>query len=241
VPLSVSSAPQGPLPGAAPAGLPRSLALRAAGVLVVSAGIAAGVATLTTGPVAGPSLASPPIAASLPEIRTIPSVESASFAILRRDRAATDAFTAIRSGAGPLGANPALARAVALPSVPLAPRLVSVVPANGSVCLRILLARDLASWQCQPAALADRGALRVVLGPVAAPRAGARVSPSPAGEGFLLGLVPDGVPTVTITVAHGLTRTIVVHNNVYAVQVHAPKAIAFTLPGHRTVTYPVRY
>jgi hypothetical protein len=241
VPVSASSTPQLPLPGAAPAGLPRSLALRAAVVLVVSAGTAAGVATLTAGPATGSSPSSPPTAARLPEIRAIPSAESTPFAILRRERAATDRFAAIRSGAGPFGANPALARSVALPSAPLAPRLVSVVPANGSVCLRILLARDLASWQCQPASRADRGALRVVLGPVAPRRAGAPLSPSPAGEGFVLGLVPDGVPTVTITAAHGLTRTIAVHSNVYAAQVHAPKTIALTLPGHRTVSYPVRY
>ena len=241
MPVGVSSAPQLPLPGAAPAGFPRSLALRAVVVLVASAGIAAGVATLTAGPVAGSSRSSPASAATLPEIRTVPAAESASFGILRRERAATDSFTAIRSGAGPFGANPALARSVALPSVRLAPRLVSVVPANGSVCLRILLARDLASWQCQPAALADRGSLRVVLGPVAPRHAGARLAPSLAGDQFLLGLVPDGVPAVTISTAHGLTRTIVVHSNVYAAQVQAPKAIAFTLPGHRTVTYPVRY
>ena len=210
-------------------------------MLVASAAIAAGVTTLTAAPATDSSSLSPATAASLPEIRTIPAAESAAFSILRRDHAATDSFTAIRSGAGPFGANPALARSVALPSGGLAPRLVSVVPANGSVCLRILLATDLASWQCQPAARADRGSLRVVLGPVARLRAGARLAPALAGDQYLLGLVPDGVPTVTITAAHGLTRTIVVRSNVYATRVHAPRAITFTLPGHRTVTYPVRY
>lgn len=241
MPITASSAPQLPLPGAGSARLPRSLALRGAIVLVASAAFAAGVATLTAAPVTNSSSLSRAAATSLPEIRTIPPAESAAFSILRRARATTDSFTAIRSGAGPFGANPALARSVALPPVRLAPRLVSVVPANGSVCLRILLARDLASWQCQPVALAGRGSLRVVLGPVARMRAGARLAPPAAGDQYLLGLVPDGVPTVTVTAAHGLTRTIVVHSNVYATRVHAPKAIAFTLHGHRTVTYPVRY
>jgi hypothetical protein len=237
VPISVSSAPQLPRPRAAVAGLAGSLAVRAVLVAVTSALVAGAVATLTSSP-SRPG--APSRAARVPEIRTVPGAEWASFAILRRARTATDSFKAIRSGVGPSGANPALARFAALPSTRLAPLVVSVVPASGSVCLRILLAKDLASWQCQSTARALRGALRVVLGPVGSSPKGPPLAAAPASEDFVVGLVPDGVPSVKITAAHGPPRTVLVHSNVYAARVRAPQAIAFTLPGHRSVSYPAR-
>jgi hypothetical protein len=235
VPLGISSAPQLPRPRAAVAGLAGSLIVRAVLVALASALVAGAVATLTSAPSGAPSPA-----ARLPEIRTIPAAERAAFGILRRDRVATDSFQPIRAGAGPSGANPALARHAALPSARLSPLVVSVVPANGGVCLRILLAADLASWRCQPTALAASGALRVVLGPVGPSPKGTPPTPSPGGEDFVVGLVPDGVTTVTITAAHGLTRTVAVRSNVYGARVHAPRAITFTLSGHRSISYSLR-
>jgi hypothetical protein len=43
---------------------------------------------------------------------------------------------------------------------------------------------------------------------------------------------------VTITAAHGVTRTVVVRSNVYAATIFAPKTIALMLPGHRATSYP---
>lgn len=237
MPISVSSAPQLPRPRAAVAGLAGSLAGRAVVVALASALLAGGIAAVTSAP-SRPGVSSR--VARVPEIRTVPAAEWASFGILRRKRTATDSFRALAAGAGPSGANPGLARLAAPASARLAPLVVSVVPAEGSVCLRILLATDLASWQCQPTARALRGALRVVLGAVGSSRAGTPLAPTPASWAFLVGLVPDGVPTVTVTAAHGLTRTLPVHGNVYAARVRAPRAIAFTLPGRRSVSYAAR-
>jgi hypothetical protein len=211
------------------------VALRAVAVLVASAGIAAAVATLTSG-----SSSSAPVAprtsapAARTEIQTVPAAESASFGILRRTRTATDSFKEIQAGAGPFGANPALARSVGVPRGSLAPRLVSVVPANGELCLRVLLAEGIARWWCQPTALAARGRLIVGLRPSG--RVGAP-APTPTSSQFVIGLVPDGVPAVTISTQRGLTRTVAVHSNLYATQIFAPKTISFTLSGHGTTRY----
>jgi hypothetical protein len=205
-------------------------------VLVASAGIAAAVASLTAG-----SSPSAPVAprqsnpAARTEIQKVPAAESASFGILRRSRTAADSFKAIEAGAGPLGANPALARSVVVPPGSLAPRLVSVVPANGELCLRLLLADGIAKWWCRPTALAARGMLVVGLRPYSV---GAAV-PTPTSSQYVIGLVPDGVPAVTISTERGLPRTVGVHSNLYATQLFAPQAISFTLPGHGTVSYQV--
>jgi hypothetical protein len=204
-------------------------------VLVAAAALAAGVATLTSGPSSSAPLAIHPASPAAPaEIQTVPQAESAAFGILRRSRTATDSFKEIQAGAGPFGANPTLARSVGVPSGSLAPRLVSVVPANGGVCLRVLLGAANANWWCQPTALAARGRLIVGLRPAGPP--GAPVT-APTGNQFIVGLVPDGVPAVTISTGRGPTRTIVVHSNVYAAQVFAPKTISLTLPGHGTTSY----
>jgi hypothetical protein len=46
------------------------------------------------------------------------------------------------------------------------------------------------------------------------------------------------VSAVRIHTARGLTRTVAVHDNVYAVTIFAPKTISLMLPGHRAASYP---
>jgi len=207
-------------------------------VLVVSAGVAAGVGTLTSG--SGPS--TPPATRSLgatrPEIRAISPAESASFGILRRPRRPADAFAALQAGAGPLGSNPSLARSVAVPAGALAPRRLSVVPANGNVCLRMAFSSGFAYWQCRTTPQAIDGALIVGLRPTGALHGARPSSPPRVSSQFIVGLVPDGVSAVTITAAHHVTRTVAVHSNVYAATIFAPETISLRLPGDRATSYP---
>ena len=122
----------------------------------------------------------------------MPRAESAAFAILRRARTVSDSFKEIQPGGGPFGANPALARSVGVPAGSLAPRLVSVVPANGGVCLRILRAEGIANWWCQPTALAARGGL--IIGQIQAMcwRTGCGLPPGQNGRNVRS--VSSGVP-----------------------------------------------
>ncbi len=232
----LSPAPQVALPEARPAGPSRSLALRAALVCLACAGLAAAVANLSAG--SGPSAPSVPATASAnaaPELSAVPTAEAAAFGILRRPRTAADAFRQIRPGTGPLGANPALARTAlaAASRAPLLPRLISVVPAATGVCLRVLEAPGYAQWWCMPTARATRGSLIVAL-----------LAPSPtprqASRQFVLGLVPDGVATVTIQTAGGVGHKIAVRSNVYATAVFRPVSITFKLPGRGLVSYRIR-
>ncbi len=203
-------------------------------MLVVSAALAAGVGTLTSS--SGPTPVNRPIA-TRPEIHAISQAEAASFGILRRSRRPTDAFAPLQAGAGPLGANPSLARSVAVAAGALAPRRLSVVPANGNVCLRLLFADGLAYWQCRTTEQAIGGALIVGLRPTGALHGARPTTPPRISSQFIVGLVPDGVSAVTITAARGVTRTVAVHSNVYAATIFAPKTITFMLPGHRASRY----
>ena len=221
---SVSSAPR----VVNAAGSRRSLALRAAAVLAVSAAASAGVASLSD--------ASRPAGTALPgEITAVPASESSAFGILRSPRSAADDFRAIRPGTGPLGANPSLARTALRPTERdgLAPRLVSVVPASGAVCLRLLITSAESRWWCAGEAAADRGALTVALlpaGPV----------PHQRSRQFVVGLVPDGVRSVTIGSFGGDGHKVRVSRNVYATEVFAPASISFQLPGRGTVSARIR-
>jgi hypothetical protein len=215
-----------------------SLALRAVAVLVVSAAAAAGVGTLTSGSRPPASPATRAIGATRSEIHAISQAQSVSFGILRRARRPGDSFTALHAGAGLLGSNPALARSVAVPPGALAPRLLSVVPANGNVCLRMLFGSGLAYWQCRTTRQAIGGALIVGLRPTGVLHAGRPVAPPRISSQFIVGLVPDGVSAVTIHAALGVTRTVAVHDNVYAATIFAPTTISLMLPGHRAASYP---
>jgi hypothetical protein len=218
------STPRVLLADAGPARPARSTALRAGLVLVVSAALAAAVATLTAGSGAPPHRAPLPV----PEIRAVPAREAALFHILSASRRADDAFVPLRSGSGPLGANPTLARTVREPRGTLSSGLVSVVPARDAVCLRVPVAHVLAQWWCQPIAAAARGEL---LGAI---RPSGRLRPS---EQLIVGLVPDGVRSVLITDVNGARHTVTVRRNVYDAQIYAPQTVRIELPGHRVVRY----
>ncbi|HVC84358.1 MAG TPA: hypothetical protein VNC12_03815 [Solirubrobacteraceae bacterium] len=214
-----------------------SLAFRAVAVLVVSAGIAAVVGTLTAGSSSPPPFTRS-IPATRPEIHAIAPAESAFFAVLRRPRRPGDSFATLHAGAGPLGSNPSLARSVAVPAGALAPRLLSVVPANGNVCLRMLFKSGLSYWQCRTTQQAIGGALIVGLRPTGALHGGRPTAPPRISSQFIVGLVPDGVSAVTIHGARGGARTVVVRSNIYATTTFAPKTISFRLPGRGATTYP---
>jgi hypothetical protein len=228
--------PQVALPGARPAGSLRSLALRAVGICALSGALAAGAAAIFQGGGGkAPQTVAAPFAARAPEISSVPAAEAAAFGVLRRPRTAADAFREIRAGSGPFGANPGLARRAPVPasSSPLAPSLVSVVPAANGVCLRLLERRAFAQWWCLPTARAASGALIVgLLPPSPSPRA--------ASNQYLLGLVPDGVSSVEITSADGAGHKVAVRSNVYATAAFRPVSIAFKLPGGGLVRYRVR-
>jgi hypothetical protein len=233
---SAQAAPQVALPGARPAGPLRSLALRAIAVCALSGGLAVGAATLLGG---GSGSATPPpppaFRAGAAPVGVVPAAEAAAFGVLRRPRTTADSFRQLRRGAGPYGANPTLARSVPLPPSrsALAPQLVSVVPASGGVCLRVLARAGYAQWWCLPMAQATLGSLTV-----------AQLPPSPtphaAGTQYLLGLVPDGVSTVEIRSADGTGHKVAVQSNVYATAAFRPVSIAFELPGRGPVTHRIR-
>jgi hypothetical protein len=221
-----SSAPRVPPASARSAGWTRSLALRAAGVLVVSVAAAAGLSSaLSAGtgtPVVRPR-------AALPEVRTVPAAEAAAFAILRQPLHASDAFAQIHPGAGPDGANPNLARTLREPAGGLSAGTVSVVPADGWVCLRVpFVGIRAAQWWCQTLAQARAGRLLMALRPA---------GPLRASDQLLIGLVPDGVRSVTITAAGGVRRVVAVRENVYDTQIYTPRTIAIDLPRRGTLSY----
>lgn len=202
----------------------RSLALRALLVLVVSAGLAGTVAKLT----APAGTARPAGLSPVAEVHSVPAGEAALFAILRRPRTAADAFTAVRAGAGPDGANPSLARSVREPASALSRGLVSVVAARGGVCLRVPVGTRLSQWWCQHTALAARGLLLMASRPPGRLRASNQV---------IVGLVPDGVRSVVIAAAGGVRRVVDVHDNVYDAQIYAPVSVSIVLPGGKRVRY----
>jgi hypothetical protein len=136
---------------------------------------------------------------------------------------------ALYRGSGPFGANPALARTLSEPRGPLSLGTVSIVPANGSVCLRIPLVEAGAQWWCQPLAFARMGKLIAALRPA---------GPLRASEQLLVGLAPDGVNEVTVSSADGSQRSLPVRSNVYDAQIFAPKSIAIDVPGVGLRRYP---
>jgi hypothetical protein len=183
-----------------------------------AAGAVAASSLLFTAPVASHAR----IAPTLTEVRAVPPAEAAAFAILRRPLRATDVFAAVHPGSGPVGANPSLARTLNEPIGGLSVGVVSVVPANGWVCLRVPFAQGGAQWWCQTLALARMGKLVLALRPA---------GPLRAGEQLLVGLVPDGVRTVTVSGAGGVRHTVPVRSNVYDAQIYAPQTISINLPG----------
>ena len=161
--------------------------------------------------------ATPPAA-----VAAVSPAQAASFAILRRPLRASDAFAPLHAGAGPLGANPDLARTLREPRGGLSAGLVSVVPASSAVCLRVPFTDGAAQWWCQGLARARAGNLILALRPPGALSAG--------GVQVLVGLVPDGVRSVTVITA-GAARVVRVRDNVYDVALIAPRTVSMVIPG----------
>lgn len=202
-------------------------------MLVLSAGLAVGVAKLTTGSAAGgpgggaaalPNAASP----NVPAVRSVPAGEAALFGVLRSARTRGDRVATLRAGAGPLGANPALARVVREPRRGLSAGVVAVVPARGAVCLRVPYGRVIAQWWCQRTGLAARGLL------LSAVRPGGRLR---ASDQLIIGLVPDGIRTVLVSAAGGVRRVVPVRENVFETQIYDPRRVVIELPSGRAVSY----
>lgn len=236
----LTPAPRVALHSAARGRRARSTALGVAAVFTASAAIAVVAAHLTAPGSASETTAPAPVfvplRANVAEITAMPANESAFLAILRRPARASDTVHAILAGAGPFGANASLARTAAIATASLAPTRVSVVPANGGVCLRVLeavVAQRTSSWHCTPTALAARGALIVTLLPAGA-------IPRTAGAQYVIGLVPDGVDRVTISTAAGTARAVGVRDNVYTTQLNGPRRVSFTVPGLGTISEPIR-
>jgi hypothetical protein len=185
--------------------------------LLISAALAAASSALLSG--SAPTRV--PAPSPVGEIQAVPPAAAVSFAILRRPPRPIDAFVVVRPGAGPLGANPALARTVREPAGGLSAGYVSVVPADGAVCLRVPVAARGAQWWCQTLALAREGRLIMALRPAGKLR---------TSEQLLIGLVPDGVRSVTVT-ADGVRRSVPVRSNVYDAQIYDPQQVSIELPG----------
>jgi len=101
------------------------------------------------------------------------------------------------------------------------------------VCLRLLTAAGSAEWWCLPTAQASQGRLFVAMLPASA-------KPEPRSEQLLIGLVPDGVSSVTVTGSDGIGHKLAVRSNVYARATYAPRSVAFELPGRGPVSYRIR-
>jgi hypothetical protein len=190
---------------------------------VISAALAAGVASLTAS--SGQRSDASSVAA---EVRSVPAREAALFGVLATPRNPADSFVPVRAGTGPFGANPQLARSVRERSGGLSTGLVSVVPANGAVCLRVPVADDISQWWCQRLASAARGELLGAIRPAGRLR---------ASNQLIVGLVPDGVHSVLIASAGGARHLVPVRRNVYDAQLYAPQRVFITLPGRGTVQY----
>jgi hypothetical protein len=161
-------------------------------------------------------------------VSAIPAAESSAFGVLREAQAPGDAFGP--AALTPAGANPDLARSVAVATSALSTGRVWVVPADDAVCLRVLDPSAGDGWVCASAADAAAGRLIGAM----------RRSPGDDGPAFVHGLVPDGVTDVTITGPAGQQTSVPVTDNVYGTTVAAtPATVAFGLADGQSVTLAV--
>jgi hypothetical protein len=152
-----------------------------------------------------------------PLASTVDPADQAAFGILRRAVSAGDAVSAAQAQAassdsfsGMFGANVALARrANGLGALGDA----WVVPGDGSICLiaegNVGAVDDaLGGAACEADAGATVGQLEMVAASEGAP-----------GTLLVVGVVPDGVASVSLTLADGTTQTLSVNDNVYMAEV----------------------
>jgi len=224
-----------------PTGKPRQNRMRgfsllpvAAVMLAAAAALAGGIALADTTNGGGvvPSNAEYAAGQRAQLAKSIASEQATALGILSRAQTPTDAIP--QSGVTPLvdgsfidryGANVALARR----ADGLTAGAAWVVPGTGAVCL--LSASSLNSegspipgmpggGVCTTTASVTAGTTYVV--------SGSRNDP---GVEFLAGIVPDGVGSVTVSLADGTTLGIAVHENVYTAAIHGSiSEVRFTGP-----------
>jgi hypothetical protein len=195
------------------AALPTQRRRRARGTLIVALATtlgATGVALAATGVLSsGPvSIARYQAGDQAALASVVPPEQAAAFAILRRPATASDALPASmlpEQFVGIYGASPGLARRVrGLPQGVEA----WLVPGNRSLCL--VTNRGAA---CGADAALDRYGLALESG-------------SGSGAPSVAGVVPDGVTSVTITLANGSQQDATVVDNGYAATADGPSPIA---------------
>jgi hypothetical protein len=158
---------------------------------------------------------------------SVPAAASSSFSVLGSSVTASDALPSAYVAShqnsalvGELGANLKLAHLV--PGV--TPGAVWVVPTDSGVCLIVSQYNNgqITGAGCMGEASAADGKLVFQAGS----------TQGSAGE-FVAGLVPDGVDSVSLTLANGESKTLAVHDNVYATSVtaSAPTAVHFAGAG----------
>jgi hypothetical protein len=149
--------------------------------------------------------------------------QGATLAILRRGQVAADALpaaaaSALTAGAGVGASGPSVA--LSRRAQGLSGGAAWVVPAAGQVCLIAEAGPALGGAGCAPDATAANGRLLVFGSSARTP-----------GIVFVAGLVPDGVPAVSVELAGGTTVSAPVAENVYVASIHgAPSAVSFTGP-----------
>jgi hypothetical protein len=190
-------------------------------VLAVATASAAGAIAIVdaqgdaaTGPPAWAPAAQANNQARLP---TVQAAQSAAFGVLRRSQVGAEGVTGTPTG--PFGANRALERTVTAGSV----GPVSVVPANNAVCLRATEDPTGPGWACGPTDGVAKNGLMLT------------IHKSDAAQVVGIGMVPDGVATVTLTSDIGAT-TLPVKDNVYGFQASHPTMVTFDSGGQTLVS-----
>lgn len=159
----------------------------------------------------------------LPIVSSMPPELAQAFALLRRpqvesDRLPDEQHRVIEGPMGRRGLNPELARRATTEVGD-----VWVVPGNGFVCHI-----DDGGAGCCPTRLAAAGQM-VSWGSTNSP-----------GRTFVHGLIPDGVPEVTVVAENGPSRTLPVHENLYGAFLDgfSSLSVSFTGPSGKVVIGP---
>jgi hypothetical protein len=197
-------------------------------LLVACLAVGLGAAATAAAP-GGDDAAGEAVFAPEPPVSTIPAAESASFGILRQAQGPADGFGgSVPSTAA--GANPELARSVAVPTSSLSAGRVWVVPADNAICLRVLDPLSGDGWVCATTADAVAGTLIGAM----------RSAPEDDGPAFVHGLVPDGVAHVTVIGPDGTATGLAVTDNVFSATIPAtPASVTYSLADGRNVILDV--
>jgi hypothetical protein len=197
-------------------------------LLIGALAFGVGAAATAAAPGGSSSTQTPATFVPQPPVPAVPAAESASFGILRRAQGASDAFGA--AVLTPAGANPELARSVAVPTSSLSAGRVWVVPADNAICLRVVDPVGGDGWVCSTTGDAVAGQLIGAM----------RSSTGDQGPAFVHGLVPDGITQVTVDGPTGSVINLPVTDNVYAATIPAtPATVTYTAGDGQSVVLDV--